>query len=53
MMDIILFEAIASRNIAWVAKKEIGDIPWFGHILKAPKNDYGGKGKQKEFNTAS
>ncbi len=37
MMDIILFEAIASRNIAWVAKKEIGDIPWFGHILKAPK----------------
>ena len=37
MMDIILFEAIASRDIAWVAKKEIGDIPWFGHILKAPK----------------
>ncbi|MDD2699243.1 MAG: lysophospholipid acyltransferase family protein [Arcobacteraceae bacterium] len=37
MMDIILFEAIASRNIAWIAKKEIGNIPWFGHILKAPK----------------
>jgi len=37
MMDIILFEAIASRDIAWVAKKEIGNIPWFGHILKAPK----------------
>lgn len=37
MMDIILFEALASRDIAWVAKKEIGDIPWFGHILKAPK----------------
>lgn len=37
MMDIILFEAIATRDIAWVAKKEIGDIPWFGHILKAPK----------------
>jgi len=37
MMDIILFEAITSRDIAWVAKKEIGDIPWFGHILKAPK----------------
>ncbi len=36
MMDIILFEAIASRDIAWVAKKEIGDIPWFGHILKVP-----------------
>lgn len=37
MMDIILFEAIASRDIAWIAKKEIGDIPWFGHILKAPR----------------
>ncbi len=37
MMDIIIFEAIASRDIAWIAKKEIGDIPWFGHILKAPK----------------
>lgn len=37
MMDIILFEAIASRDIVWVAKKEIGDLPWFGHILKAPK----------------
>ena len=37
MMDIILFEAIATRDIAWIAKKEIGDIPWFGHILKAPK----------------
>jgi 1-acyl-sn-glycerol-3-phosphate acyltransferase len=37
MMDIILFEAIASRDITWIAKKEIGDIPWFGHILKAPK----------------
>ncbi|MBI3873410.1 MAG: 1-acyl-sn-glycerol-3-phosphate acyltransferase [Arcobacter sp.] len=37
MMDIIVFEAIASRDIAWVAKKEIGDIPWFGRILKAPK----------------
>ncbi len=35
MMDIILFEAIAKRDIAWVAKKEIGDIAWFGHILKA------------------
>ena len=37
MMDIVLFEAIASRDIVWVAKKEIGDLPWFGHILKIPK----------------
>lgn len=37
MLDIIIFEAITTRDIAWVAKKEIADIPWFGHILKAPK----------------
>ncbi len=37
MMDIVLFEAIASRDLAWVAKQEIASIPWFGHILKAPK----------------
>jgi 1-acyl-sn-glycerol-3-phosphate acyltransferase len=37
IMDIILFEAIATRDIAWIAKKEIGNIPWFGHIIKAPK----------------
>ncbi len=35
-MDIVIFEYLASRDIAWIAKKEIGDIPWFGHILKAP-----------------
>jgi len=37
IMDIILFEAITTRDIAWIAKKEIGNIPWFGHIIKAPK----------------
>jgi 1-acyl-sn-glycerol-3-phosphate acyltransferase len=37
IMDIVLFEAIGERNIAWVAKKEIADIPWFGRILDAPK----------------
>lgn len=36
VLDIILFEALHPNDIAWVAKKEIGDIPWFGHILKAP-----------------
>ena len=34
--DIMLLESIASRDIAWVAKKEIADIPWFGNILKVP-----------------
>jgi 1-acyl-sn-glycerol-3-phosphate acyltransferase len=37
IMDIVLFEAIGERNIAWVAKKEIADIPWFGRILDAPR----------------
>ena len=36
VMDIILFEYLLARNTAWVAKKEIADIPWFGRILKAP-----------------
>ncbi len=37
LLDITVMEYLHSRNIAWVAKKEIGDIPVFGHILKAPK----------------
>ncbi len=36
VLDITVFEYLHSRNLAWVAKKEIADIPWFGHILKAP-----------------
>jgi len=36
IMDIILFEYLTKRNTAWIAKKEIGNIPWFGRILKAP-----------------
>jgi len=37
VLDIIVLEYLYPKNIAWIAKKEIGDIPWFGHILKAPK----------------
>lgn len=37
LLDIVILESIHPRNIAWVAKKEIGDIPVFGHILRAPK----------------
>ena len=36
VMDIILFEYLNKRDTAWIAKKEIADIPWFGRILKAP-----------------
>lgn len=37
ILDIILFEYLHSQDLAWVAKIEIGNIPWFGHIVKAPK----------------
>jgi len=37
MLDIIIFEAISNRNIAWIAKKEIAKIPFFGLVLKLPK----------------
>lgn len=36
VLDIIVFEALHPKNLAWVAKKEIADLWWFGHILKAP-----------------
>ena len=36
LVDIIIFEYLHQNNIAWVAKKEIASLPWFGHILKAP-----------------
>jgi len=37
MLDIILFEYLDSRDLAWIAKKEIAKVPWFGRILKYPK----------------
>lgn len=37
ILDIVIFEALCNRNLAWVAKKEIQNIPWFGRILTAPK----------------
>ena len=37
MLDIILFEYLDDRDLAWVAKKEIAKVPWFGRILKYPK----------------
>jgi len=38
LLDIILLEATYPKNIAWVAKKEIEDIPFFGKIISLPKN---------------
>lgn len=37
LLDIIIMEHIHSRDLAWVAKKEISDIFFFGHIIKAPR----------------
>ena len=37
LMDIVVLEDIYPADIAWVAKKEIADIPFFGKILSVPK----------------
>jgi 1-acyl-sn-glycerol-3-phosphate acyltransferase len=36
LLDIIMLEYLHPKNISWVAKKEIANLPWFGHILKVP-----------------
>ena len=37
LLDIIVMEYIHSRDLAWVAKKEITDLFFFVHIIKAPR----------------
>lgn len=37
LLDIIVIEHIHSRHLAWVGKKEISDLIFFGHIMKAPE----------------
>ena len=37
MLDIIILEEIYPGNLAWVAKKEIGEIKVLGAILRLPK----------------
>ncbi len=36
LLDIVVMEASYPKDIAWVAKKEIADIPFFGQILTLP-----------------
>lgn len=36
VLDIMLFEYLHSKDLAWIAKVEIANIPLFGHIVKAP-----------------
>ncbi|MDU7692983.1 MAG: lysophospholipid acyltransferase family protein [Helicobacter sp.] len=35
--DIICLEGYHPRNICWVAKKQLGKIPFYGHALKGPE----------------
>lgn len=35
--DIIFLEGLHPCNICWVAKKELGEIPFYGHALKGPQ----------------
>lgn len=37
LLDIVVMEYIHPRNLAWVGKKEITDLFFFGHIMKAPR----------------
>lgn len=37
-LDIVVMETISKRDITWVAKKELFDMPFFGLILKMPKD---------------
>lgn len=37
MLDIIVLEAIHPCNLCWIAKEEIRKIPFYGHILEAPR----------------
>jgi len=37
VVDIVSLEAIYPKDLCWIAKKEIQDIPLFGHIVPAPR----------------
>lgn len=37
-LDIAILETVSSRNIAWVAKKELFEIPFFGLALRLPED---------------
>ncbi|PLY14667.1 MAG: 1-acyl-sn-glycerol-3-phosphate acyltransferase [Sulfurimonas sp.] len=37
-LDIVVMETITSRDLTWVAKKELFDMPFFGLILKMPQD---------------
>lgn len=37
-LDIAIMETITKKDLAWVAKKELFDLPFFGLALKFPQN---------------
>jgi 1-acyl-sn-glycerol-3-phosphate acyltransferase len=37
LLDIIVMDATYPKDLAWVAKKEIADMPFFGQILTLPR----------------
>jgi len=37
-IDIGIMETITSKDLAWVAKKELFNVPFFGLVLKLPKD---------------
>lgn len=34
IIDIITMEAIENTHFSWIAKKELFETPWFGHLLR-------------------
>lgn len=37
VIDIVAMEATTTRNLAWIAKQELFEIPFFGHLFKSCK----------------
>ncbi len=37
LLDIIVIEYLHDKDLAWIAKKEISELLFFGHIIKAPR----------------
>jgi 1-acyl-sn-glycerol-3-phosphate acyltransferase len=37
VLDIVVMEAITSKNLCWIAKRELFNIPIFGHLFKSCK----------------
>ncbi|WP_120946095.1 MULTISPECIES: 1-acylglycerol-3-phosphate O-acyltransferase [Helicobacter] len=37
IIDIVCLEAYHPQNICWIAKKELGELPYYGYALKTPQ----------------